>query len=94
MTKENKRVLREHAREALSKYSPCMTWLLLDANGDLRIITEPQGQTSYAGNDIVIAMTGGFEKSHGNGVEINPSTGRAFKTQRECIELICNGELK
>jgi hypothetical protein len=66
-TIQNRKVLRAHAREALLDYSPVMTWLLLDNDGDLYIITEPQGQTEYTGNDEVIAQTGGFRKAHGDG---------------------------
>lgn len=84
-TVANRKVLREHAREALAAYSPVMTWLLLDAEGNLDILTEPQGQTYYTGDDIVIATTGGFYKSCGEG-EACDEYGNPYKTQRDYLK--------
>ena len=81
-TPANRKQLRAHAREALAAYSRVMTWLVVDGNGDLSTIVEPQGQTVYVGSDVVIAATGGFHKAHGDGAAIDPQTGRAYRTQR------------
>ena len=81
-TPANRKQLRGHAREALAAYSRVMTWLVLDRQGELRTIFEPQGQTVYAGDDAVVAATGGFHKAHGEGAAIDPQTGRAYRTQR------------
>lgn len=83
-TPANRNTLRRHSREALADYSPVMTWLVLDANGDLEIITEPQGQTEYTGADEVIATTGDFHKAHGNGAETD-SHGNKYRTQRDYL---------
>ena len=83
-TPANREALREHAREALRDYSPHMTWLVLDDDGDLREIAEPQGQTYYTGDDTVIATTGSFEKSHGDGAACD-ETGRPYTTQRDYL---------
>lgn len=80
-TPANRKQLRLHAREAMEEYSRVMTWLVLDADGDLSTIVEPQGQSYYVGSDTVIATTGGFHKAHGEGAAINPETGRAYRTQ-------------
>lgn len=80
-TPANRKQLRAHAREALAAYSRVMTWLVVDGEGDLSTIVEPQGQTVYVGGDTVIATTGGFHKAHGDGAAINPQTGRAYRTQ-------------
>jgi hypothetical protein len=80
-TAHNRQVLREHAREALEDYSPIMTWLLLEEDGNLWILSEPQGQTSYAGDDEIIATTGGFHKAHGDGAATDDN-GVRYKTQR------------
>jgi hypothetical protein len=66
-TPENREILRQHAKEAMANYSNLMTWLILNKHGDLSIISEPQGQSIYAGSDVVLAATGGFYKAHGNG---------------------------
>lgn len=66
-TAENRKTLRRHAKEAMAPYSNMMTWLLLDKSGDLSIISEPQGQSFYAGDDAVLAETGSFYKAHGDG---------------------------
>ena len=84
-TPENRKQLRGHAREALASYSRVMTWLVLDADGDLSTIVEPQGQSVYVGDGQVIAQTGGFYKAHGDGAAVNPATGRPYKTQREYL---------
>ena len=81
-TPANRKQLRGHAREALAAYSRVMTWLVVDGTGDLSTIVEPEGQSAYVGGDVVIAATGGFHKSHGDGAAIDPSTGRAYRTQR------------
>ena len=81
-TPANRKALRAHAREAMAAYSQVMTWLVLDRDGNLALIVEPQGQTVYVGDDEVIATTGGFHKAHGAGAAINPATGRAYATQR------------
>ena len=83
-TAKNRNVLRKHAREALSDYSPVMTWLLLSDNGDLSILQEPQGQTCYVGDEEVLAETGGFYKAHGNGAAVD-RYGRKFSTQRDYL---------
>lgn len=80
-TAANRKALRAHAREALAAYSGVMTWLLLDADGDLSLVVEPQGQTVYTGDDVVLATTGGFHKAHGDGAVVDPATGRPYKTQ-------------
>lgn len=81
-TPANRKILREHAREAMAAYSHLMTWLVNDDSGDLSIITEPQGQSVYTGAEEVIAATGGFHKAHGDGAAIDASTGREYRTQR------------
>jgi len=48
-------------------YSPVMTWLLLDEDGNLSVRQEPQGQSAYVGDDEVVAKTGDFYKAHGDG---------------------------
>lgn len=80
-TVHNRKILRKHAKEAMADYSPLMTWLLLDENGDLSIATEPQGQSEYVGPDTVIATTGGFHKAHGDGAAIN-ADGHKYTTQK------------
>lgn len=80
-TSANRRVLRDHAREALKDYSPVMTWLLLEADGSLYILEEPQGQSEYVGGDKVIATTGGFYKAHGDGAATDDQ-GDKYRTQR------------
>ena len=80
-TGANRRVLREHAREALADYSRVMTWLVVDSDGDLREIVEPQGQTVYVGADEVVATTGGFYKAYGDGAA-RSETGEKYGTQR------------
>jgi hypothetical protein len=80
-TAHNRKVLREHAREALEDYSPIMTWLLLEEDGNLWILSEPQGQSMYTGTDEVIATTGGFYKAHGDGAA-HDDNGHKFMTQR------------
>ena len=80
-TPANRKQLRAHAREALASYSRVMTWLVVDQQGDLSTIVEPQGQTVYVGDDAVVAATGGFHKAHGEGAAIDPQTGRAYRTQ-------------
>ena len=77
----NRKVLRSHAKEAMADYSPVMTWLVLDNDGDLFEIVEPQGQTFYTGDDEVIAATGGFHKSCGEGAATD-EYGNKFKTQK------------
>ena len=84
-TTANRQMLREHAREAMAPYSRLMTWLVQDDSGDLSIITEPQGQSVYVGDDEVIASTGSFYKAHGDGAAIDPGTGRAYRTQRDYL---------
>lgn len=84
-TPANRKQLRSHAREALAAYSRVMTWLVLDADGDLSTIVEPQGQTVYVGDDAVVATTGGFHKAHGDGAAVDPATGRPYSTQREYL---------
>ena len=81
-TPANRKQLRAHAREALASYSRVMTWLILDNDGDLGTIVEPQGQTVYVGSETVIAPTGGFHKAHGDGAAVDPATGRPYSTQR------------
>lgn len=81
-TTANRKQLRAHAREAMASYSRVMTWLILDNDGDLGTIVEPQGQTVYVGSKTVIATTGGFHKAHGDGAAVDPSTGRPYGTQR------------
>lgn len=66
-TVENRKILREHAKEALKDYSRVITWLVVSQEGKLSIISEPQGQTFYTGSDEVIDITGGFRKAHGDG---------------------------
>lgn len=83
-TVANRKALRAHAKEALRDYSPVMTWLILDDDGDLYEICEPQGQTYYTGSDIVIAKTGGFAKAHGDGAARNEN-GEKYRTQRDYL---------
>lgn len=80
-TPANRRVLRKHAREAMLAYSRVMTWIVLDSEGHLSEIVEPQGQTYYVGTGVVVASTGGFAKSHGDGAAIDRN-GEKYKTQR------------
>lgn len=84
-TPANRRALREHAREAIAAYSAMMTWLVLDGDGDLYELVEPQGQSSYCGADDVIASTGSFYKAHGDGAATDPSTGRPYRLQRDYL---------
>ena len=70
-TAANRKVLRGHAKEALKDYSPVMTWLVLEEDGNLFEIVEPQGQTFYTGNDEVVPSTGAFHKAHGEGAARN-----------------------
>lgn len=83
-TQANRKALREHAREAMEDYSRVMTWLLIDDDGDLYEITEPQGQSFYSGSDTVLATTGDFYKAHGNGAACDQN-GTKYKTQREYL---------
>lgn len=80
-TANNRKILQQHACEALKDYSPVMTWLVLDGDGDLHIIEEPQGQTEYAGTNVVIARTGGFHKARGDGAA-RDADGKKYKTQK------------
>ena len=80
-TAANRKILRSHAKEAMADYSAVMTWLVLDNDGDLYQIVEPQGQTFYTGNDEVITTTGGFHKSCGEGAAAN-EYGEKHKTQK------------
>ena len=80
-TPKNRKALRSHAAEALRDYSPVMTWLLLDSDGDLREIEEPQGQSEYVGRCEVIARTGSFYKAHGDGAA-RDECGDKYPTQR------------
>lgn len=80
-TPANRKQLRILAQEAMASYSPIMTWVVLDANGDLYTLVEPQGQSYYSGGDIVIATTGGFAKSCGEGAA-RDEFGNKFKTQK------------
>lgn len=91
-TPANRKALRAHAREAMAAYSRIMTWVVLDSEGDLHIIAEPQGQTVYVGDDEVIATTGGFHKAHGKGAAINPATGCAYATRREYLTDLLGAE--
>ncbi len=91
-TPQNRRILRQHAAEAMADYSAVMTWLLRDDDGDLAIITEPQGQTDYVGSAAVIDRTGGFHKAHGDGAATD-STGRKYRTQKAYLQdLLGHGE--
>ena len=80
-TVANRKILRSHAKEAMADYSAVMTWLVLDNDGDLYQIVEPQGQTYYTGNDEVIATTGGFYKSCGEGA-VTDEYGNKYRTQK------------
>lgn len=80
-TVKNRKVLRDHAKEAMADYSHLMTWLLLDDDGDLSILSEPQGQSEYIGSDTVISTTGGFHKAHGDGAATD-SDGQKYTTQK------------
>lgn len=84
-TPANRKQLRIHAREAMAAYSAVMTWLIKDGEGNLYTLQEPQGQSHYVGSDDVIATTGGFHKAHGDGAAIDPSTGRAYRVQRDYL---------
>ncbi|MDR1889928.1 MAG: hypothetical protein LBQ81_11220 [Zoogloeaceae bacterium] len=83
-TAANRKELRAHAREAMADYSPVMTWLIVDEDGDLYTIEEPQGQTSYVGGDEIIATTGGFYKAHGDGAA-RDQYGQKYRTQRDYL---------
>lgn len=92
-TPANRKQLRSHAREAMAAYSRVMTWLVVDQQGDLSTIVEPQGQTVYVGSETVIATTGGFHKAHGDGAAVDPATGRPYSTQRAYLsDLLGNAE--
>ena len=80
-TVANRKILRSHAKEAMADYSAVMTWLVLDNDGDLFEIVEAQGQTFYTGNDEVIAKTGGFYKSCGEGAATD-EYGNKYRTQK------------
>ena len=84
-TPANRRALRAHAREAMASYSRVMTWLVLDSDGDLRLIVEPQGQTVYSGDDEVLATTGSFHAAHGQGGAVDQRTGRPYRVQRDYL---------
>lgn len=81
----NRKALRAHAKEALRDYSPVMTWLVIEEDGSLYEICEPQGQTYYRGSDYVFATTGGFHKAHGDGAARN-DIGQKYRTQREYLK--------
>ncbi len=83
-TVANRKVLREHAKEAMANYSHVITWIVLDANGDLCQITEPQGQNYYNGKDEVIATTGSLRKACGEGAVTN-EYGEEYKTQKSYL---------
>lgn len=83
-TPANRKTLRKHAKEAMADYSPVMTWLLLDKEGDLWILTEPQGQNSYVGSDEVIATTGSFYKAHGSGAA-RSHNGEKYTSQKDYL---------
>ena len=83
-TAANRKVLRNHAKEAITAYSAVMTWLVQNYDADLYEIVEPQGQSVYTGSDDVIATTGGFHKSHGDGAAVD-QYGKAYKTQRDYL---------
>jgi hypothetical protein len=83
-TAKNRKILRQHAKEAMASYSSIMTWLLLDDCGDLYIIEEPQGQTEYVGDDDVIMVTGDVYKAHGQGAATD-QYGDIYKTQRDYL---------
>jgi hypothetical protein len=84
-TVANRKILRSHAKEALADYSRVMTWLVLDSDGDLYELIEPQGQTHYCGRDEVIATTGDFYKAHGDGAARRPDGGK-YKAQRDYLQ--------
>lgn len=87
-TPANRKVLRKHAKEAMADYSQVMTWLLLGKDGNLWILTEPQGQTSYVGADKVIATTGSFYKAHGNGAARNHNGEKYTSQQKYLTDLL------
>lgn len=84
-TVANRKVLRSHTKEAMADYSPIMTWLLLDNDGDLYIISEPQGQTFYAGHDFIVATTGCFQKAHGDGA-VTDEFGDKYTSQKAYLK--------
>lgn len=88
-TVANRKALRSHAREAMRDYSPVMTWLVLDADGDLYEIVEPQGQTflNLADGDEEIARTGSFYKAHGDGA-VRDDWGQKFKSQKAYLNYL------
>jgi hypothetical protein len=49
------------------------------------MLVEPQGQTVYAGDDEVLATTGGVHAAHGQGGAVDPRTGRPYRTQRDYL---------
>jgi len=85
--KQNRKVLRNHAREALKAYSPVMTWLLQDED-ELYIIEEAQGQTDYVGYDCIVATTGDFYKAHGQGAAVDCAGRRHYTQKSYLVELL------
>ena len=85
-TAANRKILRSHAKEAMADYSAVMTWLVLE-DGDLYEIINPQGQTFYTGNDFIIATTGGFHKSCGEGA-VTDEYGNKYKTQKSYLSAL------
>lgn len=90
-TAANRKALRAHAKEAMADYSRVMTWLVLDNDGDLYEVVEPQGQSYLNTSDTIVASTGDFYKAHGNGAATN-SHGDKYRTQRDYLTDLLGAE--
>ena len=77
----NRKVLNQWAKEVRADYSPLMGWLVVNEHGTLYNIFEPQGQTEYTGNGIILASSGDFYKAHGNGAT-RDECGNKYKTNK------------
>ena len=80
----NIRTFQEFAKDAQAEYSPFMGWLLLDNNGDLYYLREPQGQTIYTGRDKVIAEFGDCYSAHGQGGKFRDATHEEWRRNGKC----------
>ena len=90
---ENRKVLRDLAREALQAYSDFDSWYVVDEDGDLYEVYEPQGNNElrlHAGNHCLAAF-GSFYKAHGEGAE-RDIDGNVYPTQRAYLKELLGEE--
>ncbi len=68
-TPRNRRLLREHAARAIARYSPVMSWLVRDVDGDLYAVIEAQGQTTLrrGAGEFIVDTQGSVWQAHGQG---------------------------